>query len=231
MTERLVARTRRLDVEPDLVASCGDEGLLVSSPDLGVLGHGVSLRIAADRSSGRTAQQVADVLGAIEVERGLDVPGTGAVALGAFPFRPDAPGELVVPRIVVGRNAEGDDDKCDDGDRHGSDGEAAAPDDTASVHPADRDSAEDEAQHAPDDGQDADEAEHRQHEGPDAERTTARGRMSSGAGHIRVGMSLRVHGQHPRSRAQKGGRRMCAGPPSAVGQEPLLANSAAPAMM
>lgn len=108
MTERLVARTRRLDVEPDLVASCGDEGLLVSSPDLGVLGHGVSLRIAADRSSGRTAQQVADVLGAIEVERGLDVPGTGAVALGAFPFRPDAPGELVVPRIVVGRNAEGD---------------------------------------------------------------------------------------------------------------------------
>jgi menaquinone-specific isochorismate synthase len=108
MTERLVARTRRLDVEPDLVACCGDDGLLVSSPDHGVLGHGVSLRIPLDRSTEGVAARVASVLEEIDVEDELDVAGTGAVAFGALPFRPDAPGELVVPRIVVGRRADGD---------------------------------------------------------------------------------------------------------------------------
>lgn len=108
MTERLLARTRRLDVEPDLVTSCGDDGLLVSSPDHGILGHGASLRISLDRTAGDTAGQVGAVLGRIDVERELEAPGTGAVALGALPFRPDAPGELVVPRIVIGRTAGGD---------------------------------------------------------------------------------------------------------------------------
>jgi hypothetical protein len=39
------------------------------------------------------------------IRRSDDVagPGTGAVALGALPFARDAPGVLVVPRVVIGR--------------------------------------------------------------------------------------------------------------------------------
>lgn len=106
MTERLVARTRRIDVDPDLVTCCGDDGRLVASPDLGVLGHGIAARLTVDRSAEGVAP-VSAALGAIAVDRDLDVPGTGAVALGAFDFRPDAPGELVVPRIVIGRRDDG----------------------------------------------------------------------------------------------------------------------------
>jgi len=106
MTERLVARTRRIDVDPDLVTCCGDDGRLVASPDLGVLGHGIAARLTVDRSAEGVAP-VSAALGALAVDRDLDVPGTGAVALGAFDFRPDAPGELVVPRIVIGRRDDG----------------------------------------------------------------------------------------------------------------------------
>lgn len=37
----------------------------------------------------------------------LDCPGSGPVAFSAMPFDPDEPGELIVPRLVVGSNAAG----------------------------------------------------------------------------------------------------------------------------
>jgi menaquinone-specific isochorismate synthase len=54
--------------------------------------------------------------GALEAQRALaglqavdevELPGTGAVAFGAFPFDRELPGELIVPSIVVGADASG----------------------------------------------------------------------------------------------------------------------------
>jgi isochorismate synthase len=104
----LFARTRPLDTEPDLLALCGDDDVVFARGDSGLVGIGVAVRIAIDRVNGATAAAcAAHVLGAISVERTIDGPGTGAVALGAFPFVPDRPGELVVPRIVFGRDGDG----------------------------------------------------------------------------------------------------------------------------
>ena len=46
---------------------------------------------------------MADRLAAIQCSGDVAGPGTGAVALGALPFVRDAPGSLVVPRVVIGR--------------------------------------------------------------------------------------------------------------------------------
>lgn len=107
-TAPLVARTRRIAIDPDLVALCGDDGRLVSTAGNGILGIGIAERIVVDRRDGAAASAaVTAALTSIRPDREVDGPGTGAVALGAFPFRPDAPGELVIPRIVVGRRDDG----------------------------------------------------------------------------------------------------------------------------
>lgn len=103
----LVARTRRIDEDIDLVACCGDDGMLVASGGNGILGVGVAARLPVARGDGADPAQSGRDLASIEVERDVDGPGTGAVALGAFPFRPVAAGELVVPRIVLGRREDG----------------------------------------------------------------------------------------------------------------------------
>jgi menaquinone-specific isochorismate synthase len=46
---------------------------------------------------------VTESLAAIQHGDDMVGPGTGAVALGALPFLPGAPGALVVPRVVIGR--------------------------------------------------------------------------------------------------------------------------------
>ena len=110
VTSGSVARTRRLDEVPDLVALCGDEGLLLTSPDLGVLGLGVAARIPVDRTDGvAAARAVHSALDAIAVERHVDddVPGVGPIAIGALPFDPIAPGELIVPRVAIVRREGG----------------------------------------------------------------------------------------------------------------------------
>jgi menaquinone-specific isochorismate synthase len=55
---------------------------------------GVAARIAAD--------DVDQVLGAVEVDDPLGLPGTGAIAVGALPFDPDSRGTLVVPARIAG---------------------------------------------------------------------------------------------------------------------------------
>jgi menaquinone-specific isochorismate synthase len=47
------------------------------------------------------------VLAAIGVDDAVGVPGSGAVAFGALPFRPDDATELVVPEVVWGRAEDG----------------------------------------------------------------------------------------------------------------------------
>jgi menaquinone-specific isochorismate synthase len=59
-----------------------------------MVASGVVARIAPD--------QVASTLDAVECDDPIALPGSGPVAVGALPFDPAAPGELVVPARVLG---------------------------------------------------------------------------------------------------------------------------------
>ena len=112
--DRLVATTVRLAgqgtgidaADVSLLAAAGSDGVLWQHEGFGLAGRGVALRIELPRGL-TDAAAVADVAGTLAaIQRGGDVagPGTGAVALGALPFVRDAPGSLVVPRVVIGRH-------------------------------------------------------------------------------------------------------------------------------
>jgi menaquinone-specific isochorismate synthase len=95
----LVARTRRVDQELDLLALAGSDGVLLERARVGVAGRGVALRT--------TVREVDAALAAIEVDDPVGVPGTGGVAFGALPFRPDPGAAMVIPSIVWGRADDG----------------------------------------------------------------------------------------------------------------------------
>lgn len=99
----LVARTERLDVDPtelDLVTFAGRDGLLWRHDGISLAGRGTAVRVPVDR--------VDEVLDTIEVESDdVDRPGTGAVAVGALPFAPEAEGSLVVPEHMIGLDTDG----------------------------------------------------------------------------------------------------------------------------
>lgn len=104
----LVARTRRLDADVDLLAVTGDDGFLYEKGRTGVAGRGAALTVtwpAGDPAA--AARQVAEVLAAVETDDAVGVPGTGAVAFGALPFTPGAEATLVVPEVIVGRADDG----------------------------------------------------------------------------------------------------------------------------
>jgi len=97
--EALVARTRRVDHDLDLLALAGSDGVLLERSRVGLAGRGVARRVpvaAADAA-----------LAAIETDDQVGIPGTGAVAFGALPFRPDDGAELVIPQLVWGRAEDG----------------------------------------------------------------------------------------------------------------------------
>ena len=111
--DRLAATTARLAgqgtgidaADIDLIAAAGRDGVLWQHEGSGLAGRGVALRIELPRGLADSAA-VAGVTGSLAaIRRGDDVagPGTGAVALGALPFAREAPGTLVVPRVVIGR--------------------------------------------------------------------------------------------------------------------------------
>jgi menaquinone-specific isochorismate synthase len=105
----LVARTRRLTEEVDLVALAGDDGLLFCRGEVGFAALGSALRIEVPRDSGaHDAAAVRDSLEQIRVENEVGGPGTGAVAIGALPFNPHHAGHLTVPAILVGCSEDGD---------------------------------------------------------------------------------------------------------------------------
>ncbi len=99
MTAPLVARTRRVDHDLDLLSLAGGDGLLLERSRVGLAGRGAAQRV-------RVANVTA-ALAAIEADDEVQVPGTGAVAFGALPFRPDATAELIVPEVVWGRAEDG----------------------------------------------------------------------------------------------------------------------------
>jgi menaquinone-specific isochorismate synthase len=110
----LVATTTRLagqgtsitGADIDLLAAAGSDGVLWQHEDFGLAGRGVALRIELPRglSDATAAARAADILAAIRASGDVTGPGTGPVALGALPFAREAPGSLVVPRVVIGRS-------------------------------------------------------------------------------------------------------------------------------
>jgi menaquinone-specific isochorismate synthase len=92
------------------LAGLGPGGFAWLREGAGFVTAGVAARIPVGTGPdrlGAAATEVARVLGAIEVDDPLDLPGTGPLAVGALPFLDRQEGELVVPALVVGRSVDG----------------------------------------------------------------------------------------------------------------------------
>ncbi|MGZ4759590.1 MAG: isochorismate synthase [Acidimicrobiales bacterium] len=109
MTEaKLVARTRRLDLEIDLIDLAGRSGLLWQRGRSGFAGRGTALAVPVAAGDPTASAEAAHaVMATIEVDDDLRLPGTGPVAIGALPFHPSLDGSLVVPRLLIGRSDDG----------------------------------------------------------------------------------------------------------------------------
>lgn len=95
----LLARTRRVDHDLDLLALAGPDGVLFERGRGGLAGRG--------RAATVTLAEADAALAAIDVDDEVSVPGTGPVAFGALPFRRDRAAPLVVPEVVWGRTDDG----------------------------------------------------------------------------------------------------------------------------
>ncbi len=96
----LSARTVAIDgAGVDLLAFAGDDGVLIERAGCGLAGRGVALRVPAEDAEA--------ALAAIATTDEVGLPGCGPVVVGALPFDRSAPGWLVVPRSVLGRDANG----------------------------------------------------------------------------------------------------------------------------
>jgi menaquinone-specific isochorismate synthase len=105
-TARLAGQGTGIDAaDLDLLAAAGTDGVLWQHEGFGLAGRGVAMRIELPRglTDAAAVAGVAGRLAAIRRDDDVAGPGTGAVALGALPFVPDAPGVLVVPRVLIGR--------------------------------------------------------------------------------------------------------------------------------
>ena len=108
-TVGMVARTRALAIDTDLIALCDDDDMLFVTNGTGIVGIGHSARIIVPRSDRSLTSTTAHAaFGNIEVIDELGIPGSGVVAFGAFPFDTNLDGELIIPRIIVGRDADGE---------------------------------------------------------------------------------------------------------------------------
>ena len=98
----LVARTRRLDPDVDLLTVAGADGVLVARDGVGLAGRGTALEIDVTDVGAAQAE-----LAAITVDDEVGGPGTGPVAFGAWPFLPGPRRRLRVPEVIVGRDDRG----------------------------------------------------------------------------------------------------------------------------
>ncbi len=91
------AVTRHLDTAVDLNDVAGADGYLFVREGVGLAARGVAVRVPLG--------EVPAVLAAIDHRD--EVGGVHPVALGCVPFEPGAPTELVIPRVAVGKAADG----------------------------------------------------------------------------------------------------------------------------
>jgi isochorismate synthase len=104
----LVARTRRLDADVDLLAFAGRDGVLFERGRSGLAGRGSAARVPwPGGDPAAAARSLAEALASIDADDEVGLPGCGPVAFGSLPFTPGAPSELVVPAVVAGRADDG----------------------------------------------------------------------------------------------------------------------------
>lgn len=98
-------RTIGLDPPLDPAAIGIRSGTLWAGEQVRLAGIGTAGRVVVERPGGAPAAQqaLADLAGSGPA----GTPGRGVVGFGAFPFDRGAPGELVVPEVIVGRDADG----------------------------------------------------------------------------------------------------------------------------
>jgi menaquinone-specific isochorismate synthase len=100
---RLAARTVALDHAVDLAGVAGDHGALWERAGaVSLAGRGVAVRLPVRWDGGPAGDEVAARLGDIDSD-GPFPP----VAMGALPFAPSERAEMVVPAVVVRRQADG----------------------------------------------------------------------------------------------------------------------------
>ena len=92
------AVTVPLDTDLDLNDVARGDGYLFVRDGVGFAGRGVAARVPVD--------EAVAFLDAIEHDDRVGDT-NGPIALGAVPFLPDSPADLVVPRVVVGKGADG----------------------------------------------------------------------------------------------------------------------------
>ena len=93
------AVTRILEPAPDLNDVAGDDGFLFVRDGIGFAGRGVAVRAPWD--------EIHRTLNAIDHsdESGLDAP--GPIAIGTMPFSVGRSGTAVIPRLLVGKDGDG----------------------------------------------------------------------------------------------------------------------------
>lgn len=100
---RLVAATVALDAPVDLVDVAGDRGVLWVGPDgTGMAGRGVAARVAVPWGGTLASPEWGTELAAIDTD-GPRPP----LAVGALPFRRSGLADVVVPSVLVRREADG----------------------------------------------------------------------------------------------------------------------------
>jgi menaquinone-specific isochorismate synthase len=97
------SRIVRLDDGLDPLALAGEDGFVWRSPAGTLVGTGVAARVPVGTGPGRierAAEAVAALLAGIQVDD-PEGSGLGPAAVGALPFHPASPGELVVPALLL----------------------------------------------------------------------------------------------------------------------------------
>jgi menaquinone-specific isochorismate synthase len=105
---RLVSRVIPLADGLDPLELVGDDGFVWRSLAATLVGTGVAARVPVGTGPGRierAAEAIATILEAAEVED--DGSGLGPAAVGALPFHPANPGELVVPSMLLRTDPQG----------------------------------------------------------------------------------------------------------------------------
>jgi hypothetical protein len=87
----------------DLNDIARDDGFLFVRNGTGIAGRGVAARIAVEAGPAFLAS-----IEHVDESGGACIgPGAGPLGIGWVPFTPGAPGELVVPAVVVGKGPDG----------------------------------------------------------------------------------------------------------------------------
>jgi isochorismate synthase len=97
------SRIVRLDDGLDPLALAGEDGFVWRSPAGTLVGTGVAARVPVGTGPcriERAAEAVAALLAGVQVDD-PDGTGLGPAAVGALPFHPASPGELVVPALLL----------------------------------------------------------------------------------------------------------------------------------